>query len=296
MTQAQTQTEELPLDQLPQLLRSAWDEYRRKVQRPVVRIASFNLLVVSHGETDPELAGIVEGLQSSHPSRMIWTKFKPEKSWSESTACLNLVTRCEGQQVCSEQMILRCGNERARIPSIVLPLIHPGLPTHLLWWKAGPLDCPLFRRLQDRCRLVLWQPENTPSSWALEFLDRTWTDPYKLEHATYPLDWFRILGIRKAIAKAYDNGPLRVRTSDPGAEMSLAHRLLKGWLASRLGSDGEVDFRWTSGARGCRIEAPDTAELSLDDPVGATRVALDNAERDPLFAATLKELLTPVRH
>jgi glucose-6-phosphate dehydrogenase assembly protein OpcA len=224
---------------------------------------------------------------------MIWTKLKPEKTWDESTGALNVITRCDGQQVCSEQLVLRCGNERQRIPSVVLPLIHPGLPTHLLWWKAGPLDCPLFRRLQDRSRLILWQPEAPPSNWALEFLERTWNDPYQLEHATYPLDWFRILGMRQAIANAHDAGPVEVRACDPGAHMSLPNRLLQAWLAARLGSSGEVAFHWTSGQAGCRIVSEPPAELSLIDDVHAVRVALDRADRDPVFAQTLKALLAP---
>jgi hypothetical protein len=296
MNEAQSETQEFPLAELPQLLHSAWEEHRKRVKKTVVRVASFNLLVVSSGETDPELAHIVEGLQVSHPCRMIWTKLKPEKQWSESTAALTLVTRCDGQQVCSEQMILRCGNERPRIPSIVLPLIHPGLPTHLLWWRAGPLDCPLFRRLQDRARLILWQPDSPPSSWAMEFLDRTWSDPYQLEHAVYPMDWFRIRGMRKQIAQAYDQGPVQVRACDFGADMSLPHRLLKAWLQARLGNNSEVEFHWTSGPASCRLDGPEPTDLPLVDDVHAVRVALNSAERDPVFAQTLKALLAPIAH
>lgn len=293
MTSSRTDSEEAPLAQLPRMLRSAWEQHRQKVRRTVIRVASFNLLVVSSGETDPHLAEIVEGLQASHPCRLIWTKLKPEKEWDESTAALSLVTRCEGRQVCSEQIVLRCGNDRARIPSVVLPLIEAGLPTHMIWWKAGPLDGPLFRRLHDRAKLTLWQPEAPPSNWALEYLDRTWSDPYQFEHATYPLDWFRILGRRKAVARAYDHGPVKLRAFDPGAEMSLKHKLLRGWLVSRLGNASEVDFQWTSGRSGCQIGNEEPQDLPLLEDLQAVRVALDQAERDPVFAHSLKALLAP---
>ena len=293
MSQTQTQTEEFPLANLQQALQGTWNEHRQKTGKPVVRIASFNLLIVSSGETDPELATIVEGLQTSHPSRLIWTKLKPEKTWEESSAAVTLVTRCSGQQVCSEQIILRCGNEQARIPSIVLGLIHPGLPTHLLWWKAGPLDSTLFSRLQDRSRVVLWQPETRPSNWALEFLARTWNDPYQREHAVYPLAWFRILGMRKRIAKAFDQGPVSVRAADSGAEMSLTHRLLKSWIAARLGTSSEVNFRWTSGPTSTELGVgADLSPLTLEEPLESIRSALDRAERDPVFAETLQALLS----
>ena len=55
----QTQTEEFPLNNLQEAIRNTWNEHRRKIGKPVVRIASFNLLVVSSGETDPELAALV---------------------------------------------------------------------------------------------------------------------------------------------------------------------------------------------------------------------------------------------
>lgn len=288
----QTQTQEFPLANLQDALRRTWEEHRQKIDKPVVRIASFNLLVVSSGETDPELAMIVEGLQSSHPSRMIWTKLKSEKTWEQSSAAVTLVTRCSGQQVCSEQIVLRCGNEQARIPSIVLGMIGSGLPTHLLWWKAGPLDSTLFSRLQDRSRVIIWQPETAPSNWALEFLDRHWSDPYEQEHSIYPLDWFRILGMRKRLAKAYDQGEVTLCCADPEAEMSLSHRLLRGWLQARLGSDQGVGFRWTSGERSTVLSGSEgRQELVLDDAVDAVRAALDRSDRDPIFPQTLKALL-----
>jgi glucose-6-phosphate dehydrogenase assembly protein OpcA len=290
------ETEEFPLSELAERLRAAWEEHRRKVQKPVVRVASFNLLVVSAGETDPELAAIVDGLQTSHPCRLIWTKLKPEKAWSESTGALSVLIRCGGQQVCSEQLILRCGNDRPRIPSLVLPLIHSGLPTHLLWWKAGPLDCPLFRRLQDRSRVALWEPDIAPSNFSLEYLERLWSDPYQFEHAVYPLDWYRILGRRRSIASAYDRGPVDIMASEPAAEMSLANRLLQGWIQSRLGSSSsEVRFRWTSGPLSCCLEQPEPREIPLLDDLQATRLALDYGERDPVFLETLQAVLAAKR-
>lgn len=291
MSGALIEVGEFPLAELSKRLHAAWDEHRAKIQKPVIRVASFNLMVVSSGETDPELAAIVDGLQSSHPCRMIWTKLKPEKAWGESTGALTVGTKCGGLQVCSEQLILRCGNERQRIPSVVLPLIHSGLPTHLLWWKAGPMDCPLFRRLQDRARLILWQPETAPSNWAMQFLERSWSDPYQQEHATYPLDWFRIQSMRRAIANAYDQGPVSIRAFDPGAEMSPAHRLLKAWLASRLGENSAVSFHWTSGPPSTQIDGDPPLELDFVDDVQACRAALDHADRDPVFAQTLKTLV-----
>lgn len=285
-----SQTGEFPLVKLPDVLRSLWDEHRSKVDN-VIRVTSFNLLIVSTGETDPELSELVDALELSHPCRVLWAKLKSEKAWGESTAELALTTSCEGRQVSSEQVVLRCGNEPKRIASIILPMIHSGLPTHLLWWKAGPLDGSLYRRLKDRARLILWQPEAAPSDWSLELLGRSWSGPFEREHALYPLDWFRIHGMRSQIARVFDKGPTKVRAYDPAAEMSLAHKLLQGWLKARLGNNPEMDFRWTSGERGCRIQEPEELELHLFDNISAARYALDHPDRDPIFAQSLKALL-----
>lgn len=293
MIESQPLSEEVPLEDLPKLVQRVWDDYRTKVQRPVVRIASFNLLVVSGGKIDPELVTLVDGLHSSHPARVIWTRLSNECQWKDSCASLSLTTRCEGQQVCSEQIMLNCGDDPARIPSIVLPLIHPGLPTHLLWWKSGPLDSQLFLRLLDRSRLALWQPVADPSSWAMEYLLRSWSDPYRKEHAIYPVDWFRLRGMRRQIAMAYDRGALSIRASDPGAKMSLAHQLLKSWLESRLPADSGLQFRWTSGPQATELLSPQIESLGLDDLLVAARVALDNTDRDPIFEGTLRKLVGP---
>lgn len=284
-------SEEVPLASLSQLVQKVWDDYRKRIERPVTRIASFNLLVVSIGKADPELEALVQGLHQSHPARVIWVTFQPGVPWDESKASLALSSRCNGQQVCSEEILLHCGDDLARIPSVVLPLIHSGLATHLIWWKAGSLDSMLFKPLLDRSRLALWQPEGDPSDWALEYLLRIWTDPYRQEHAVYPIDWFRLRSMRQQIARAYDSGAVEVRASDPGAKMSLAHRLLSSWLSSRLIDLGGWDFRWTSGPEATSIIKPKPTQLALDSPIDASRLALDSAERDHIFKSTLQALL-----
>lgn len=294
MTCARTETQEFSLPRLQQVLQETWEEHRRKVQGPVIRVASFNLVIVSRGESDPRLEQLVDGLEESHPCRVIWAKLKPELTWDASSAALVMTTRCHGQQVSSERIVLRCSEEPERIASLLLPLIHSGLPTHGLWWRSGALDNPLFRRLCDRSHLVLWQPDQEPSPWALEGLHRLWADRYGQEHAVYPLDWFRLLGCRKQLARLYGVGPLRLKMSDPGAHPSLIHRLLLSWLIARLGPDlPGCQVQWTSGPFGRRLEEPEGLDLYLLDDREAVRYALDQAGRDPVFEESLHVLVQP---
>ena len=128
-----------------------WNKRREQTDKPVTRIASFNLLVVSRGGREEGLQEVLQGLAKSHPSRTIWSKIDSDREWSNSTGRLHLGCGNHGDQVCSEQIQICCSNEPQRVSSLLLPLIRSGLPTHLLWWHAGPPEGDLFDRLADRC-------------------------------------------------------------------------------------------------------------------------------------------------
>ncbi len=295
---------EVPLRELVPAFRRMWEEHRQRTEKTVVRIASFNLLVVSDGADAPELKALIKGLETSHPCRLIQTKLYSDRPWGECTGEIGLTTKCDGSQVCSERIVLRCGDEPERIPSLVLPLIHPGLPTHLLWWRAGSLNVPMFKRLADRSRLVLWKTSDHPSSEDLQTLADAWADRYQQEQVIYPLAWFQLMAMRTQIARAYDNGKTTIRLSSPTAGMPIAHRLLKAWLVSRFEQVGVaspleeangIEWRWSQGPEGGQVEGAgnDSKELALVNRLDAVRYALDRPERDPVFLETLTSLLGP---
>lgn len=298
---------EVSLRELVPAFHRLWEEHRQKTEKPVVRIASFNLLVVSDGADEPELKSLVKGLEMSHPCRLIQTKLYSERPWGESTGEIDLTTKCDGTQVCSERIVLRCGDEPERIPSLVMPLIHPGLPTHLLWWKAGSLKTPMFKRLADRARLVLWKTPVHPSTDDLRTLADAWADYYQQEQVIYPLAWFRLMAMRTQIARAYDKGDIAIRLSGPGPQIPIAHRLLKAWLTSRFEQTGVasplspsngIDWGWSQGPESGHVEGAgnEFRDLTLVDPLEAVRYALDRPERDPIFLQTLNSLLNHERH
>lgn len=275
-----------PLSELMSRFRKEWARRRDDNEEPVTRIASFNLLIVSRGEQDDGLKKIVAGLEDSHPARIIWTHIEPEKAWDDSTARLHLGCRCDGVQVCSEQVQICCGPQPSRVASLILPLIHAGLATHLLWWKAGDLKGPLFERLSDRSQMILVEP-NDWETFAAE-LPYLWDHPEKSEHSFYPLSWFTLTEARQRIASAYGYAdvelalPKRTNLTTPDSE------LLSAWIEALVPTAGrsQAGIRVVSSAE---YDAPtlrwEGRELKLQkmNALDAVRQALDRPARDSVF-------------
>lgn len=297
MTPAQAESfaivgEDVPLAQLRQVLSEHYEKLRSQSDRPVTRLTSFNLVVISQAEVEPELQSLVTGLTESHPSRLLWCRLGRYQNWAESTAKVSLGCRCAGREVCCEEILLDMGGEVERVPSTLLSLTHSELPTYLIWWKAGPLESSLFARLADRARLVLWEPEPGYTE-PLKALQKLWLDPFSQENIIYPLVWHRMGPVRRELAAAYDRGGFKVEVSASG---QLYPTLLKAWLTSRLklkqlnpltwkGSD--VELRWREGPDSTLHQDGETYPLLLEQPVQAARKALDEVRRDPVFGELL---------
>ena len=297
-------TSEFPLSELMDRFRKEWNDRRQTAGEPVTRIASFNLLIVSLDGSDQELDEVVESLASSHPARVIWTRLCPSKSWGQSTAKLHLGCKCDSPQVCSEQVQLICGNEYERIPSMVMPLIHSGLPTHLIWWKAGPLKSLLFERLTDRARLVLWEPDRPNLvGGSLNHLHRFWLDSRRQEHSVFPIKWFQLESVRSKIAQAYEQGALKLELVHTGETMGLGQQMLVAWLATRLPGGTYTDTSWTNQSTEIQWRSGESNYFVLDGqraeatflPTSihrAIKYALDRPQRDQLFLDALSEIVT----
>lgn len=298
------ETSEFPLSELMERFREEWSQRRQTAGEPVTRIASFNLLIVSLDGSDRELDEVVESLAASHPSRVIWTKLCPDKTWEQSTAKLHLGCRCDSPQVCSEQVQLICGKEYERIPSMVMPLIHSGLPTHLIWWKAGPLKSQLFERLSDRARLILWEPDRPNLvGGSLNHLHRFWSDARRQEHSVFPIKWFQLESIRSKIAESYEQGPLTLELVHTGETMGLGQQMLVAWLATRLPGGEYTDESWSR--EDCQVtwRTGNDNHFVLNGQVAeatflpmsvhrAVKFALDRPQREQLFLDALSEIVT----
>ena len=289
--------ETFPLNALMKRFAEEWAEHRRSSEHPVTRIASFNLIVVSPNQRVHELDEVLEGLRESHPARVIWIKSDESLNWEEATARLHLCTRCDCDQVCSEQIQITCGPQPERLASVVLPLIRSGLPTQLLWWKAGPPEGVLFDRLADRARLILlvdrdWK-ELAPR------LPDLWEDSHRQEHAFVPLAWYEMLQARQSIAAAYGQKDIVLEF---GSDSDLRARtsLIQMWVKTTV--QGRDSLGGWKGEGLTMTEAqgdPDTIVLKWDDAsqklspqstLEAVRAALNKPRRDRVFARIVDHL------
>lgn len=294
LDQASYLGEEFPLQELLARFRDIWADKRDSSETPVTRIASFNLLVVSRDQDLHTLGTVLTGLKDSHPARVIWVRIDPSLSWEDSTARLHLACRVGGQQVCGEHIQIKCCDQPERVASIVMPLTRAGLPTHLLWWRAGQTKGPLFERLGDRSRLILLVRDEWET--LRESLPALWEDPTLQEHSFIPLAWFQLQSARQQIAAAYATSDLELKF--PSALHAAPFRdLLSAWLHTafetrpgkvnldqvgiRLSYDqpqDQVTLAWDSQVK----------ELELQSPLSAVRAALNQTHRDPVFARIMK--------
>ncbi|MFA7480904.1 MAG: glucose-6-phosphate dehydrogenase assembly protein OpcA [Vulcanimicrobiota bacterium] len=289
--------ESFPLNELLQRFSEQWAEHRRGAEEPVTRIASFNLIVVSSNQPEPELDEILEGLRESHPARVIWIRLAPSLPWEEATAALELCTRNDCDQVCSEQIKITCGPQPERLSSLILPLIRSGLPTQLLWWNAGVPEGALFDRLSDRARLVLLADPDWKS--LAPRLPGLWDDRYHREHTFVPLAWFEVLPVRQSIAAAYGQKDI-VLEFGPDSDLHAGMSLLQSWIKTTIpGRDslggwkgeGLTMIEVERDPRSVLLKWDDSSQkLSSQSGLEALRAALNKPRRDRVFSRVVDHL------
>lgn len=287
---------EFPLSELIERFKAEWAQRRDSTEGNIMRITSFNLLVVSRGEASAELEEIMKGLLKSHPARVIWTQVLPDIEWEDSTARLHLGCRCEHStqnlQVCSEQVHIRCGDHPERLASLILSLIHGGLSTHLLWWEIDDYEGALFTRLSDRCQMILLKS----SDWChlAPEVHRLWNDPALTEHAFVPLIWYRLTAARQKVAAAYGQGDIALTLPKQTNQHRADSDLLKYWLESQLSREElQEHVRIVASAEHDNPTVSwdgQRANLELLSPLEAVRAALDRPARDPVFEKIVKRL------
>lgn len=132
------------------------------------------------------------------------------------------------QQVCSEQVLLTARADA--LPSAVLSLLVPDLPT-FVWWQ-GPM--PADRALLSALAVLGTSTIVDSNSSSLEGVEEVG----RLEPAVTDLAWLRLEPWREAIASVFDPPPIASALADLAAvevdgPVNEA-RLLAGWLGSRL--------------------------------------------------------------
>jgi glucose-6-phosphate dehydrogenase assembly protein OpcA len=139
------------------------------------------------------------------------------------------------QQVCSEQILLTARPDA--LPSAVLSLLVPDLPT-FVWWQ-GPIP-PGLGLLSDLAALGTSTILDSTAS-SLEGVDAVGS----LDPPLTDLAWLRLESWREAIASVFDPPPAAAALAglhavDVQGPVNEA-RLLAGWLGSRLDRSVELD-------------------------------------------------------
>ena len=205
---------------------------------PVMRAATFNLVVVAPSDGDGQAAAnVLAAVGAEHPGRVLVVCAETEAPPAPLEAWVAMHCRAigGGAQVCGEHVVIVKRGEPERLADLVTPLLLPDCPV-IAWWRGGPgpaaaiLDrLPLDALLLDGARF----PPGELRRWGARFGG----------DGRMPLGdlaWARTADWRRWTADAFEPAELReacwrIRSVAVacGAETAMDGLLYAGWLASR---------------------------------------------------------------
>jgi glucose-6-phosphate dehydrogenase assembly protein OpcA len=255
---------------------------------PVMRAASFNLVVVAPSEAEGQAAAnVLAAVGAEHPGRVLIVCAEGAVAPAPLEAWVAMHCRAigGGAQVCGEHVVIVKRGEPEGLAGFVTPLLLPDCPV-IAWWRGGPgpaagiLDrLPLDALLLDGAR---FEPDEL----------RRWGARFGGE-GRVPLGdlaWERTAAWRRWTADAFEPAELReacwrIRSVAVacGGDARTDGLLYVGWLASRLG------WRTAPGGRTGMLEGPGgpvTVTVSPErDGTGLAAVTLETGGPDPLRVA-----------
>jgi glucose-6-phosphate dehydrogenase assembly protein OpcA len=237
-----------------------------------IRSSVMNLLVYLPRAEDAALVTeAIAALTERHPSRTICVVADPNAPTSSLDA--SVTTRCsaaESGRLCWEQIhITAHGATAAHVPSVVIPLARPDLPTYLWWMGDIPCEAELFRRMVDLCdRFIV---DSGVFARPIEGLAQLAAHQQRAagDRGVGDVHWMRLTPWRNLAAQFFDGEELRPYASCiDSVRLSYTHDeqthgglgqalLLAGWLASCLG--------WAPRPRAARWHG-DTVHLEAERP------------------------------
>lgn len=196
----------------------------------------------------------VTNLAARHPSRIIIITAQEDGTDPAlcATASAHAQSTGDGRRILHEQVEIDArGPVAESLPSIVVPLLIPDLPTYLWWPGDLPVGHAFWRRMVDACnRLIVDSADFSRPLDAMAGLAEFYRSARRF-HTFGDLNWHRLTQWRELIAQFFDNQAYRpyldhVDTleieysaaaggaSAPEAKPACA-LLLAGWLSARLG-------------------------------------------------------------
>jgi glucose-6-phosphate dehydrogenase assembly protein OpcA len=245
---------------------------------PVMRAATFNLVVVAPSEAEGQAAAtVLAAVGAEHPGRVliVCAESKAAAAPLEAWVAMHCRAIGGGAQVCGEHVVIVKRGEPERLAGLVTPLLLPDCPV-IAWWRGGPgpaaqiLDrLPLDALLLDGAR---FEPGEL-HRWIARFGG----------DGRMPLGdlaWERSADWRRWTADAFEPAELReacrrIRSVAVtcGSEAPMDGLLYVGWLASRL------DWRQGPGGR------PEVTITLGGEGAGLAAVTLETGDPDPLRVA-----------
>jgi glucose-6-phosphate dehydrogenase assembly protein OpcA len=258
-------------------LAALWTQEGTQGDAGVLRACTMTLLVISEAGDDVSALGeTIAALMPEHPSRTILIRLQGE---GERALSQRVYQQCwkpfgQRQQICCEQIEITASDAAlADLPSVILPLAVPDLPT-MLWCRSPRLvQRPEFADIARMATKVV-----VDSAAAGESADaiRRMADAVYRGRMIADLAWTRLTRWRETLARVFENRDTLARLAEVnrvqvrfGPTYQTAAWYLAAWAANALASGGQAVTP---------VFARQDASLSLELSGGAFRVGLSRQE------------------
>jgi len=264
-------------DHILKELAALWTQEGKLGDTGVLRACSMTLLVVAEAGDDVAALGeTVAALMPEHPARSILIRLQGdgERGLSERVYQQCWKPFGQRQQICCEQIEITASYAAlADLPSVILPLAVPDLPT-MLWCRSPRLvKEPVFGEIARLAtKVVIDSGAAEDSANAI----RRMAAAVREGGILADLAWTRLTRWRETLARLFENRETLARlpevsrvqvTFGPGYQTAAWY--LAAWAANALSSVGKTVTPEVT---------PDGASLRLELSGGAFRVALSREE------------------
>lgn len=217
-----------------------------------IRACSLNLIVLTnHRDRLSATEQLIGDVTLEHPARTFLVLNGGQTAGTGLSAWVSV--RCtipvpEGAQVCCEQITLHAAGENSsKIPSVVVSLLVPDVPSVLVWKMPLSGSDPLLRPLSDLSdRVIIDSSEELDPVPTLRAWNAFVLEPGRRALAG-DLAWTHLTAWRAAISHLFDPVDMRGRLdaiAEVEVEYTVSHHpshsgasqtlLLFSWLAARL--------------------------------------------------------------
>lgn len=280
MVEAFLESQGMPVElfEVEQALEKLWGPAAEKAGGPdldhptMTRVVLANVVLVCLGPDRPGLAETISAITTQYPSRLIL--IRPDGSGGRKLSA-EVSAQCHlpapgRPQICSEQIILRCGPESfSLVPGAVRSLVESDLHS-VLWWCDDPRSAPeFFEELAvEATRVILDLPDPEIAPAALVAAVDSDRRMLMRDAAWFGLTPWRGM-IADVIQRTTDRGfpefsSLRIRAiANSPDRLPRAAAWLASWFAGQLGWKPSESSRRSSPGRFEAIMTSNSREVPI---------------------------------